>query len=404
MSMNHVKVAHITTIDMSLRYLLLNQLRSIQQAGYEVVGISSPGPDVAQIEAAGIRHVATPITRNFTPLADLVSLWRLYDVLRQERFMIVHTHTPKAGLLGQIAARLARTPVVVNTLHGFYFHTHMRPAARRFYISLEQIAARCSDVILSQNHEDIETAIREHICLPEKIKYLGNGIDLTTFDPDCISPTDLLQRRQQLGLAADAPVVGFVGRLAAKRKGFLDFLSAARQVAEHMPAARFLIVGDADHGKPDAVEPSAAAEYGIADRCLFLGQRPNHELPLLYRLMSVLVLPSIFEGMPRSVMEACAMGIPTVVSDVKGNREVVENGRNGVLVPYGHVEALRNAIVDVLTSDERARNMSEAGRRIASERFDERLVFAKVVAQYQCLLHEKNLSLPHHQPISGPRS
>ena len=159
-----VKIAHVTTVDISLHGLLLNQMRSLHAAGYDVAGISAPGEVVPDIEASGVRHLAVPMSRNFTPLADLVSLWRLWRAMRRERFTIIHTHTPKAGLLGQLAARLAGVPIVVNTIHGFYFHEHMRPLARRFYIFMEKIAAFCSDLILSQNAEDLETAVRVGIC------------------------------------------------------------------------------------------------------------------------------------------------------------------------------------------------------------------------------------------------
>src|SRR5438067_13349000 len=114
--MNPVKIAHVTTVDISLRYLLLNQLQSLRKAGYEVVGISAPGPEVAHLEAGGIRHIAVAMTRDLTPLADLVSCWRLYQVMRLERFTIVHTHTPKAVLLGQLPVRMVRFPIVVNSL------------------------------------------------------------------------------------------------------------------------------------------------------------------------------------------------------------------------------------------------------------------------------------------------
>ena len=382
-----MKVAHVTTVDMSLRGLLLNQLQSLREEGYEVVGISSPGSDVAAIEAAGIRHIAVPISRNLTPLADLASLWRLYRVMRRERFTIVHTHTPKAGLLGQLAARLAGVPIIVNTVHGFYFHEHMGTLARRFYITMEKVAARCSHLILSQNAEDIQTALKEGICTEGKIKLLGNGIDLTQFDP-------LIERGELPGISLDAPVVGFVGRLAGRRKGFLDFLAAAKQIAAQLPQARFLIVGDADSGKPDAVEPSAAADYGIADRCVFLGHRPNADLPPLYKLMSVLVLPSLFEGVPRVVMEASAMGVPCVVSNVKGNREAVTDDRNGLLVPFGDVPALVAAITRILTEPVTAQRMSLEARGMAAERFDERIVFEKVKAEYARLLREKGCVLP----------
>ena len=394
--MTPVKIAHVATVDISLFGLLLNQMQSIRDAGYEVAGISSRGGSVPAIEAAGIRHIAVPISRNLTPLADLLSLWRLWRIMRRERFTIIHTHTPKAGLLGQLAARLAGVPIVVNTVHGFYFHEHMSARARRFYITMEKIAAWCSHLILSQNAEDIQTALREGICKQGKIALLGNGIDLTQFDPDAISAEDELRCRQRLGIAADAPVVGFVGRLAARRKGFLDFLAAAREIAAQLPQVRFLIAGDSDHGKPDAVDPSAAADYGIADRCVFTGFRPTEELPPLYKIMNVLVLPSLFEGVPRVVMEASAMGTPSVVTDVKGNREAVTHDRNGLLVPLGDVPALTSAILRILSEPDTAQRMSIEARRIAAERFDERLVFEKVKAEYLKLL-EKNGLLPTRQ-------
>lgn len=392
--MKRLKIAHITTIDQSLEYLLLHQLCSLQQADYQVIGISTPGPHVPTVEAAGIQHISVPITRNLTPLADIVSLWRLCRVMRRERFAIVHTHNPKPGLLGQVAARLTRVPVVVNTLHGFYFHEYMHPAGRHFYIMLEKLAARCSSVILSQNEEDIQTAIREGICAPEQIKYLGNGIDLTWFDRKRFSADDVAAKRAALGLANDAPVVGFVGRLAAKRKGFLAFLTAAKRVTEQVPGVRFVIIGEADHGKPDAVEPAAARDYGIEEACLFLGRQPNEQLPLLYSLMNVLVLPSLFEGVPRVVMEASAMQVPAVVSDVKGNREAVEHGRNGLLVPLGDATALSAAVVSILSNPAMARPMGQQGRRLAEERFDEQRVFDKVKAEYARLLREKGLPVP----------
>jgi glycosyltransferase involved in cell wall biosynthesis len=391
--MIHLKIAHITTVDMSLRYLLLNQLHSIQQSGYEVIAISAPGPEAPVIEQAGIRHIAVPMTRNFTPLADLGSLMRLYGVMRRERFTIVHTHTPKAGLLGQLAARMAGVPIVINTLHGFYFHDHMAPAARRFYIQMERIAARCSDVILSQNSEDIQTAIKEGICRPEKIKHLGNGIDLALFDRTQISHLALKQKRAELGIPDSAQVVGFVGRLAARRKGFLDFLAAGRKLVRQLPNIWFLIVGDADHGKPDAVSPDAARDYGIAERCIFLGQRPNAQLPSLYALMDVLVLPSLFEGVPRVVMEASALCVPVVASDVKGNREAVIHGGNGRLTPWGDVAAITSALFAILSAPDQARRMGAAGRQMAIERFDERLVFQRIKAEYSRILQEKGLSI-----------
>ncbi len=380
--MKTVKVAHVTTVDLSLRYLLLNQLVSLREAGYEVVGLSSPGPHVAYLEEQGIRHIAVPMARHLTPAADMLALARLYRVMRREQFDIVHTHTPKPGLLGQLAARLAGVPVVINTLHGFYFHDGMRPLTRRFYISMEQIAARCSDVILSQNREDIQTAIHERICPPERIKHLGNGIDLRRFDRARLDARAIEARRRELDLPVDAPVVGFVGRLVAE-KGLLDLLEATRSIRAAVPRVRFLIVGPVDAERPDALTPAIANRYGAAEICRFTGLR--QDMPELYALMDVFVLPSYREGFPRAPMEASAMGIPCVVTDIRGCREAVVHDENGLLVPPGNAPALAKAVVDLLTDRDRAQGMGRRARQLAQARFDERLVFDRVHAEYQRL-------------------
>ncbi|MFN7930706.1 MAG: glycosyltransferase family 4 protein [Blastocatellia bacterium] len=386
-----MKIAHVTTIDMALHLLLLNQLKSLQQAGFEVVGISAAGPDVAAVEAAGIRHIAVPMTRSFTPAADLVALKNLYDVMRRERFTIVHTHTPKPGLLGQMAARMAGVPIVVNTLHGFYFHDHMPKFWRQFYIATEKIAARCSHAILSQNSEDIQTAIREKICRPEQIQFLGNGINVRRFDRATLDEARLVQMRNEFGLADGEPVVGFVGRLV-QEKGILDLLQAARLVLQREPKTRFLIVGPIDEEKTDALTPAIAREYGIAERCVFTGRRAD--MPELYALMDVFVLPSYREGFPRSPMEAAAMGVPCVATDIRGCREAVAHGQNGLLFPLGDVEALAQAVGSILADEQWAQQLGAAGRKLACAKFDEQLVFDKVKAEYTRLLRARGLPLP----------
>jgi glycosyltransferase involved in cell wall biosynthesis len=386
-----IKVAHITTVDSSLRYLLLDQLIELRAAGYEVIGVSSPGADVPIIEAAGIRHISAPMTRNFTPLADAVSLWKLYRVMRRERFTLVHTHNAKPGLLGQLAARMAGVPIVVNTVHGFYFHEHMPKARRWFYLILEKIGARCSDVILSQNREDIETALKLGVCSPARIHHLGNGIDLRRFDPRKLDRRKLVQLRAEIGLPPAGPVVGFVGRLVAD-KGLPELLQAAAIIRKQLPQARFLIIGPADDEKRDALTPEVAQRYGVSDVCLFPG--PRQDLPELLGLMDVFVLPSHREGFPRSPMEASAMGVPCVVSDVRGCREVVDHGRNGLIVPLGDVKGLSDALLRLLSDPAEAKRLGAEGRFIAAQRFDQRTVFGTVQREYRRLLRSKGLTAP----------
>ena len=377
------RVAHVTTVDLSLRYLLLNQLERIRDEGYDVVGISADGPNVAVVEAQGIPHFAVPMTRRFTPFADLRALWALTWLMRREHFDVVHTHTPKAGLLGQLAARLSGVPVVVNTLHGFYFHDGTKPLPRRFYIWMERIAARCSDTILSQNKEDIATAIEERIARPDLLKWLGNGIDISRFDRTRLTEEELDALRAEIGLDAERPVIGFVGRLV-EEKGILDLLAAAKSVLKEVPGIQLLIVGPYDDEKPDALRPDVAERYGLGEQCRFLGMR--HDMPELYALMDVLVLPSYREGFPRAPMEASAMGVPAVATDIRGCREAVEHGVNGLLFPVGDAAALAHALVELLTDEPRRRRMGEAGRAMAEERFDEQKVFERVLREYERLL------------------
>jgi glycosyltransferase involved in cell wall biosynthesis len=297
-----------------------------------------------------------------------------------------------------LAARLAGVPIVVNTLHGFYFHDRMPTMWRRFHIAMEKIAARCSDVILSQNSEDMHTAVAEGICSPDKIKYLGNGIDVTRFNRARLNEGVLARTRLELGLPVGTPVVGFVGRLVAE-KGLLELLQAARIIRGRLPEVRFLFIGPLDLEKSDAFRPKLAHEYGVADVCTFTGMR--QDLPELYAVMDVFVLPSHREGFPRSLMEASAMQVPCVATNIRGCREAVIPGQNGTLVPLHDVPVLADAIIDLLNNRDKACQLGGEGRRLALERFDEQLIFEKVKAEYQRLLIVKGLSIAEAMAPKG---
>ncbi len=379
---DRITIAHVCTVDMSLRYLLLNQLRFLKGRGYRVLGVSSAGPDVDVVKAAGIEHIAVPMTRRFSPVADLNALLDLTRVFQRERVDIVHTHNPKPGLIGQLAARLAGVPVVVNTIHGFYFHDHMPPLPRRFYILMEQLAAAQSDHILSQNPEDIVTAITEHIAPASRLEPLGNGIDLQRFDPARIDVAAIAATREKLGFKVDDLVVGFVGRLV-EEKGLRELFEATALLRHKHPRVRLLVIGPPDPEKPDALDERAAAVAGIDDITVFAGLR--HDLPELYSAMDVFVLPSHREGFPRSPMEAAAMARPVVATDIRGCRETVVDGETGVLVPVRSPTALAAAIERYVVDPELRRRHGRAGRALAEVRFDEQLVFERVARTYERL-------------------
>ena len=393
------RVVHVTTVDMSVRHLLLNQLLALQRAGFEVAAMSAPGPDIAAVEAAGIRHLPVPFTRTVSPMADLASAWRLWRTFRRERFTIVHTHQAKAALFGQLAARLAGVPIVVNTIHGFYFHERTPRLKRRVWILAERFAARCSSWLLSQNREDIETAVAEGICTRDRISHLGNGIDVRRFDPAAMAPARVAALAAELGFPADAVVVGFVGRLV-REKGLLELFDAIASLRRDHPRLRLLVVGPQDTDKADALAPATAAEHGIGDISVFTGYR--HDMPELYSLMRVCVLPSHREGMPRSPMEASAMGVPCVATNIRGCREVVRDGDNGWLVPVGDAGAIAQAVHRVLSDEAAARAMSARARARALQEFDEQIVFGRVCQAYTRLLKEAGLPAPSESGALQP--
>lgn len=393
-----IKVAHIATVDLSLRFLLLNQLTSLQDAGYSVTGISSPGPHVDALKERGIRHIPVDLTRSITPVADLVALWRLYLVIRRERFAVVHCHTPKAELLGQLAARLAGVPVIVDTFRGIYEQADTSVVRRWALSAMSRIAAACSDVVLCQSRQAAVT-MAAALSHPERVAHLGNGIDVRRFDRSRVNEADVDRARTDLGIAPHRPVVGFVGRLV-REKGLLDLFAAMRLVRERIPNVQLVVVGPTDDDKPDAIGRDELRRHCPADSCVFTGLRTD--TPLLYALMDVFVLPSHREGFPRAPMEASAMSVPCVVTDIPGCREVVEHGRNGLHVPPSDSVCLADAIVTLLTQRDLARQMGAQGRTTALARFDEERIFAIVKATYARVLAKKGIALPAAAPRMAP--
>jgi glycosyltransferase involved in cell wall biosynthesis len=377
--MSRPKVAVIGTVDISMRYLLLDQMLAIKGHGYDVTALSAPGPAIAAVEASGIPHLPIPLTRRMSPLADLAALWSLARTLRRGRFTVVHTHTPKAGLLGQYAAVLAGVPVRLHTIHGLYFPGHMNPRRRWLYVLLERATMWFSHMNLSQNPEDIPVAIRERICAPDRIRLIGNGIDLAVFDPASQTVARRRATRAALGLAGGHKVVGTVARFVAE-KGYRELLRAAQIIREQVPSARFLFIGPVEPQKRDALDPGIINEMGLDDVVQFLGHRTD--VADLYAVMDVLALPSYREGFPRAPMEAAAMGVPTVATDIRGCRQAVDDGVTGRLVPPRDADALAAALLELLRDDAKRAAFGGAAREKALAEFDQRVVFQKVVAAY----------------------
>lgn len=326
---------------------------------------------------------AALVDQGVDPIADLRSAWELYRALRRIRPTVLHTHNPKPGLYGRLVGRLAGVPIVVNTVHGLYA-TQDDPAIKRLIVyGLESVASRFSDAELVQSIEDTRLMRRMRLAPRSHIRHLGNGVDLTHFDPDRFPPGTRAEVREELGIPDDAVVVGQVGRLVLE-KGYAELIEAAESLD-----GRFVVlcVGPEDPDKPDAVPPDLIAR-GKSAGVRFLGMRTDVER--LYQALDVFVLASHREGFPRAAMEAAAMGLPVIATDIRGCREVVDDGVNGLLVPVRDPHALAEAIARTADPDFRA-GLSKGARVKARESFDDQRVVGVVLETYTRLARARGL-------------
>src|SRR5882724_4832375 len=360
------RLLHITTTDISLELLLGPQLRAFRDAGYEVHTASAAGPFVAGLTADGIsHHPLRHATRAFALGHDAAAPSELYRLFRRLRPQIVHTHNPKPGVYGRMAARAARVPLVVNTQHGLYAQPADRPSRRLAVYALERLAAACSDVELVQNPEDLETLAR--LGVPrEKLRLLGNGVDLDRFGPQPAGVREAV--RAELEVGDGQVVVGAVGRLVWE-KGYAELFEAAARLLARRPDLTVVVAGpyDADKGDPLTPADVAAAE---AAGVRFLGHRGDPER--LYAAFDIYVLASHREGFPRSAMEAAASGLPIIATDIRGCREVVDDDQTGLLVPTRDPAALEAAIDRLAGDVATCRRLGEDAAVRARAEFDQR--------------------------------
>ncbi|MGH9151785.1 MAG: glycosyltransferase family 4 protein [Acidimicrobiales bacterium] len=367
---------------MSLALLLGPQLAAFVEAGYEVIGASAPGHHVEHLAGLGVRHVPVRhATRAVAPHHDLAALFELWSLFRRLRPAIVHTHNPKPGLYGRWAARAAGVPAIVNTVHGLYAQPGDRWAKRTIVYGLERTTARCSHAELVQNPEDVAVLKRLGVA-PQKLILLGNGIDLSRFDRSRVRGDDVAKLRRDVGAGPGDVVCTVVGRLVAE-KGYREVFTAASSLSVREPRVRMVVVGPPEIDKRDAItaaEIEGARRSGIR----FFGFRDD--LETIYAASDVYVLASHREGFPRSAMEAAAMGLPVIATDIRGCREVVDHERTGLLVPPMAPGPLADAIARLAGDPTLRARFGAEGVLKARRDFDQRRVIEITLETYDRLL------------------
>jgi glycosyltransferase involved in cell wall biosynthesis len=385
-------VVHAGTSSLSLR-LMRGQLASLREAGFDVMVITSPGEELDDAQQSeGVETFGLRMAREISPWKDLVSLWHFYRILSRTRPVITNVGTPKAGLLGGVAACLSGVPCRFYTLRGLRCETTSGVKFRVLRLT-ERVACKCAHRVLCVSQSLRRKVIELGIVDPQRAVVLAsgssNGVDAERFTPNHARLTEAANIRQEFNIPPEAPIVGFVSRLT-RDKGIVELVQAFLQLSESYPSIRLLLVGDFEDGDPVPAEIRQEIENN--GRILRTGS--VRDAAPYYHLMDVLALPSYREGFPNSVLEAHAAGKPVVVTRATGAIDSVDDGVDGFLVPMGDADALAAALMRLLKNKALAERMGRAGREKVVREFRQESVWSALEANYLDLLRAKGLGLP----------
>ncbi|MDX1764299.1 MAG: glycosyltransferase family 4 protein [bacterium] len=352
---------------------------------FEVAFACAPGGGLNDmVRQAGFPvHEIPSLRQPIRPVRDLRALFDIVQILRRERIDLLHTHNSKTGWLGRLAGKIAGTPVVIHTVHGFAFHAAERPWRRALFKKLERMAAPWADHTIFISQPMIEWAREEDILRENRYSRIYSGIDLERFQP--VPRQRLTVLRTELGLQEDDRVIGFVSKLW-EGKGHAVALQAMAHVIRAVPRAKLLLVGD---GPLEDRLRVLCEELNLQEAVIFAGFRKD--IPEVFGLCELAILPSLFEGMGRVLLEAGACGKPVVATAVGGIPEVVVHGETGLLVPPDDPVALFGDMVRLLRDRTLARKMGEAGVRRIGELFSAHTMVRQISAVYEACLQEKEL-------------
>ncbi len=369
-------IVQVCPVGITAKKLLLPQCMYLRDKGYEVSFVFSPGPEAQDIRELGFAVKELAITRGRIAPADMISILHLYRYLASIGPGIVHTHTDKGGGVGRMAAKMAGVPCVIHTVHGFAFGEGQSPAKYEIYSLMERQLSRYTDILLSQSSEDVETAQR--LGIKAKTGYpiwIGNGVDVELFDKTRFTIAEQSALRSALGIGLE-PIIVIVARLTYE-KGYRELVEALAACADLPWTALFV-------GRDDGDGPAIGqllAQHGVIHRVRLLGDR--NDVPSLLAVSDLFVLPSYTEGVPRSVIEAQCMGLPAVVTDVRGCREVVVHQQTGIIVKPKDAVSLANAVRAMLQDSAVRLEYGKNGRLRARQLFSEEAVFKRIESAYE---------------------
>lgn len=353
-----MKIIEVANVDFSLRHFVLPLMKALRARGHDVIGVSADGMLLDDIRAEGFRVIPLPFQRSLSPRAQWRAFWSLLQLFRAERPDMVHGHMPISGFLARIAAWTCGVPRIAYTCHGFLFNQPGPWPRRAASFLMEWIAGKITDVYMTVSTEEAQDASR--LWINRRSHAVGNGRDPAIFHPDANARARV---RAEMGVPKDRVVVTALSRLV-REKGYAELIEAMQTVD-----AELWVVGErlaSDHGGD--IE-QCFTKSSLGPRLRRLGYRTD--IPAILAASDIFTLPSYFEALPMSIIEAMLTGLPVVSTQVRGPRSQVIEGETGLLVPARTIAPLSEALQAFATNPTLRASMGEAGRKRALIHFNE---------------------------------
>ena len=354
----------------------------LQAKGYEVVSVSSPGPEVQHLREMGVKCIEVSMERHISLSKDIVSLWKLIKVFRKEKPDIVHSMTPKAGMLCMLAAWICRVPVRIHTFTGLVWPT-ASGLKRKILMATDWLTCACATHVIPEG-EGVKTDLLSHGITHKPLKVLGYG-NVRGIDLEHYARTEEVMRKADKIRVKDVFTFMFVGRIV-RDKGINELVAAFKRLQTRVPKTRLILVGEYENSL-DPITPEARKE--IDDNPCILAVGKQKDVRPWLAASDALVFPSYREGFPNVVIEAGAMGLPSIVTDINGSREIIQDGVNGLIVPSKNEDALLKEMERLVEDAALASYLASHARRLVASRYEQGYVKQCLLDFYRQIIHKK---------------
>lgn len=380
------KILRITTVPISLKILLKGQHRYMTQNGLEVIGVASTGKELFDVqETEGIRVVTLNMTRTIAPFKDFVSLWHMYQLCKKEKPIIVHSHTPKAGIIAMLGAKLAGVPIRLHTVAGLPL-METTGLKRKLLNGVEKFTYLFATKVYPNSKGLYDFILANQFTTENKLKIIANGssngIDTSHFSPEIITQDECTNLKVKLGILPEDFVFIFVGRLVGD-KGINELVVAYSQLKA--PNSKLLLVGPLET-ELDPLQSEILEEIDSNPNIIYVGFQSD--VRPYFAISDCLVFPSYREGFPNVVMQAGAMGLPCIVSDINGCNEIIIEGENGVIIPVKNAEAIKVAMFKMRNDVQSCQKLKKNSRTFIQQRYEQQVVWKELLEEYNILISQ----------------